>query len=102
MRDYDELVKIINDLKEFGDYCTRWGNDLRGNLLKIAADTIAELAKPIGPKWVRRLTNDDPAFRLAYYFCDQCGTPQYNATRFCSYCGARMTGVIEQEEASND
>lgn len=43
MRSHDELVKIIDDLKDFGDYCLRWGNDLRGNLLKIAAETIAEL-----------------------------------------------------------
>lgn len=60
------------------------------------------LAKPGESRWVRRLAKEDPDILLEYFFCDQCGSPQYNATRFCSYCGAHMTGVIEQEVAPSD
>lgn len=71
-------------------------------LMRTAADAIERLAKPVESRWVQRLAKEDPDILLAYYFCDQCGTPQYYATPFCGYCGAHMTGVIEQEVASSD
>lgn len=104
MTDYTEMIKRLRACAE-GDcrhYLRIAGEACVAPLLREAADAIEKLAKPVEARWVQRLAKEDPDTLLAYYFCDKCGTPQYYATRFCGYCGAHMTGVIEQEVAPSD